>query len=453
MKKRIMHMKFFAPGWMSQNEKRALRSVRRLKPNDYAITTAALEAPLASVRAAAIDRLANAHALMHFIGLTHQFEDKRRALSRLFQKEPLKNAWDALEDMDRDAVLSDKPLQDCLKSVARHDKSDAARRAVSFIGDQDYLRFLYEDDRWIRLEALSCITGQNILRDLLAKAPRDEDRAHIVSVMRDPAPACALARSTEDPRACAIIMRRMTDKALALEIMGQTLDKGVCTACAAIVDIRDVTDERRLAILALCGPEPVRQEAGSRLVGEEAYVGIALHEGVTRFPIYKSVSHHKGCLCDDAIERLSDAAKQRLRLVSSSWEVNLWTDELRQWTDAAYLLDMIALCPRHYCTRAVCARLDALNEGWVQKLNDRTVEAMIDIIASNSAEEKFDLAHIASALKQLYWQGRAEAAIATLRGRTVAHDDASSMQRRDRSCHEDRGYTYFELDESLWREV
>ena len=48
MKKRIMHMKFFAPGWMSQNEKRALRSVRRLKPNDYAITTAALEAPLAS---------------------------------------------------------------------------------------------------------------------------------------------------------------------------------------------------------------------------------------------------------------------------------------------------------------------------------------------------------------------------------------------------------------------
>jgi hypothetical protein len=25
-------------------------------------------------------------------------------------------------------------------------------------------------------------------------------------------------------------------------------------------------------------------------------------------------------------------------------------------------------------------------------------------------------------------------------------DAASSMERRDRSCHEDRGYTYFELD-------
>ena len=107
------------------------------------------------------------------------------------------------------------------------------------------------------------------------------------------------------------------------------------------------------------------------------------------------------------------------------------------------------LCPKHYCTSAVCARLDALDEGWVQKLDDRTVKSMIDIISSNRAEEKFDLAHIASALKQIYRQGRAKNAIASLRGRTVAHDDASSMERRDRSCHEDRGYTYFELDESL----
>lgn len=449
MKKRIMHMKFFAPGWMSQNEKRALLSVHKLKPNDYAITKAALEAPLASVRTAAIDRLANADDLMHFIRVTHQWEDKRCALSRLFQTEPLKSAWDALEDMDRDAVLRDKPLQNCLESVALHDRSDAARRAVSYIDDQKYLRFLYEESPRVRLEALSRITDQNILRDLHAKAPHDEDRAHIMSVMRDSAPAYALARSTENPVVCATIIRGMADKALALEIMGQTLDKKVCTACAELVDIRDVTDERRLAILALCGPESVRQKAGSRLVGEEAYVGIAIHEGVTRFPIYKSLSHHKGCLCDAAIARLSDAAKQRLRLVTSSWEVNLWPDELRQWTDATYLLDMIALCPSHYCTRAVCARLDALDEGWMQKLDDRTVEVMIDIISSNRAEEKFDLAHIASVLKQIYRQGRAEAAIASLRGRTVAHDDASSMGRRDRSCHEDRGYTYFELDESL----
>ncbi|MEL7609633.1 MAG: hypothetical protein AAGU74_09015 [Bacillota bacterium] len=38
-------MKFFVPGWMSKNEKSAMKSVRRLKPNDYAITTAALEVP------------------------------------------------------------------------------------------------------------------------------------------------------------------------------------------------------------------------------------------------------------------------------------------------------------------------------------------------------------------------------------------------------------------------
>lgn len=449
MKKRIMHMKFFAPGWMSQNEKRALLSVRKLKPNDYAITKAALEAPLASVRTAAIDRLANADDLMHFIRVTHQWEDKRRALSRLFQTEPLKSAWDALEDMDRDAVLRDKPLQNCLESVALHDKPDAARRAVSYIGDQKYLRFLYEENPRVRLEALSRIMDQNILRDLLAKAPHDEDRVHIMSVMRDSAPAYALVHSTGNPVVCATIIRGMADKALALEIMGQTLDKKVCTACAELVDIRDITDDRRLAILALCGPESVRREAESRLADEEAYVSIALHEDVSRFPIYMSLYEHKGCLCHDAIKHLSDAAKQRLRLVCSPWEVKQWTEELRQWTDAAYLLDMIALCPKHYCTSAVCARLDALDEGWVQKLDDRTVKSMIDIISSNRAEEKFDLAHIASALKQIYRQGRAKNAIASLRGRTVAHDDASSMERRDRSCHEDRGYTYFELDESL----
>lgn len=439
-------MNFFSPAWMSQNDKRALRSVRRLKPNDYAITKAALEAPLATVRATAIDRLATADDLMHFIRITRRWEDQGRALSRLLRVEPLRSAWDALEDMDRDAVLRDKPLQVCLETVAHYNRSDAARRAVLFIDDQEYLRFLYEKNSRIRLDALARITDQSMLRDLLENAPHDIERAHIAAVMCDPAPAYALACFTEDPAACAVAIRRLADKTLALKIMAQTLNKEVCTACATIVDILDVTDERLLAILALCGPVSVRQEAGSRLVGEEAYVSIAIHEGVTRFPIYKSVSHHNGCLCDDAIERLSDDAKQRLRFISSSWEVNLWTDELRQCTDAAYLLDMIALCPRHYCTRAVCARLDTLDEGWVHKLDERTVEAMIDIIVSNGAEEKFDLAHIASALKQLYRQGRAKAAIVTLLGRAVAHDDASSMQRRNRSCHEDRGYTYFELD-------
>lgn len=455
-------MGFFAPGWMSQKEKRALRSVRRLKPNDYAVTNAALDAPLASVRAAAIDRLANAHALMHFIGITHRWEDKDRALLQLFQTEPLKSAWDALEDMDRDAVLRDKPLQNCLKCVALHDKPDAARRAVSFIGDQDCLGFLYEKNPRIELEVLPRITDQNILQDLLAKAREDRKRAPIAAVMRDPAPAYALARSTEAPAACAFLIRSLADKALALEIMVQTQDKDVCTACAEFVDIRDVTDQRRLAILALCGPESVRQEAGSRLTSEEGFMGIALHEGVTRFPKNIYLDKHKGCLCHDANERLSDDAKQRLRLVYSSWEESQWTEaskrridktylteDLRQWADAMYLRDMIAMSPKHYCTRAVCARLDALDEEWVQKLDDRTIAAMIDIISSNSAEERFDFAHIASALKQIYRQGRANDAIAPLRGRAVSHDDESSMERRDRSCHEDRGYTYFELDGSL----
>ncbi|NLI52872.1 MAG: hypothetical protein GX417_00950 [Clostridiales bacterium] len=439
-------MSFFAPGWKSQNETNAIKSVRRIK-DGRELYAAAREAPLASVRAAAIDRLETANDLMHLIRVAPRWEDKQCALSRLFQIEPLSSAWPMLETMDRDAVLRDKLLQDCLKSVALHDKPDTARRAVSLIGDQSYLVFLYERNPGIKLDALACITDQSILQELLAKARSQIERAHIAAAMRDPTAAFALARSTEDPTACVIAIRSLADKTLASEIMGQTLDKEVCTACAGLVDIRDAADERRLAILALCGPESVRREAESRLTGEEGYVGIVLHEGVTRFPKNVFLSEHAGCLCHEAIKRLSDAANQRLRLVRSPFNGKQSTEELRQWTDSAYLLDMITLRPKHYCTRAVCARLDELDESWVQKLDDRTIEAMIDIISSNSAEEKFDYAYIASALKRIYRQGRAGAAIAALRGRAVAHDDASSMARRGKDCHEDRGYTYFELDE------
>jgi len=42
----------------------------------------------------------------------------------------------ALNGMDRDVVLHGKPLQNCLKSVARHDKSGATHRAILLITDK-----------------------------------------------------------------------------------------------------------------------------------------------------------------------------------------------------------------------------------------------------------------------------------------------------------------------------
>ena len=161
--------------------------------------------------------------------------------------------------------------------------------------------------------------------------------------------------------------------------MGQTLNREVCAACAELADIRDVTDERLLAILALCGPESVRQEAGSRLAVEESYTGIALHEGVTRFSIG---SQHQNCICKEAHGRLSDAAKQRLRLVDSMWGGKPWNSLLEGWTDATFLLDMITLNPKRYCTFSVCSWLFAWDKGWVQKLDDQTFIALIDIISS-----------------------------------------------------------------------
>lgn len=217
-----------------------------------------------------------------------------------------KRAFNSVRMLKDDAKLYRAALEAPLASV----RESAIRHAV--------WRLEENDCAISRFEALARITDQILLQDLFARVRSDMVRVQIAALMRDPRPAYKLARSTKDPEACASVIRRLADKALALEIMGQTLNKEVCIACAALVDVRDVTDERRLAILALCGPEPVRREAESRLANEESYAGIALHEGVTRFSIVTSA--HQVCLCGEAYGRLSDAAKQRLRLVSSSWE-------------------------------------------------------------------------------------------------------------------------------------
>lgn len=255
-------------------------------------------------------------------------------------------------------------------------------------------RWLEQDPQAIsRHDALARITDQSLLHDLFKSTWSEIVRAQIATFMRDPAHAYELARSTKDPGVCDFVVRHLADKALALEIMGQTLNKQVCAACAELADIRDVTDERRLAILALCGPECVRQEAGSRLADEESYAGIALHEGVTRFSIDAIRNFtHQNCLCGEAYGRLSDTAKQRLRLVDSMWGGKPWNYLLQQWTDATFLLDMITLNPKRYCTFSVCSWLFAWDKGWVQKLDDQTFIALIDIISSHSA--KYD-----------YWSG------------------------------------------------
>lgn len=63
-------MKLFAPGWMSKNSKRAMKSVCKLK-DDVDLHRAALKAPLALVCAAAVEKLTDESFLVDIAKKCH----------------------------------------------------------------------------------------------------------------------------------------------------------------------------------------------------------------------------------------------------------------------------------------------------------------------------------------------------------------------------------------------
>lgn len=97
-------------------------------------------------------------------------------------------------------------------------------------------------------------------------------------------------------------------------------------------------------------------------------------------------------------------------------------------------------------TREMCTRMDELDADWLLRLDDAAVKALVQVVARNRADEKFDMQHIGSALKKIYTNGRLKTEIEALRGKAVAHSDHHGKEYRHKSCHYDEGYTYLELD-------
>lgn len=119
---------------------------------------------------------------------------------------------------------------------------------------------------------------------------------------------------------------------------------------------------------------------------------------------------------------------------------------LRRYEDAAGLRALVEDNPRQHYSKPLFARLDELNPGWAQSLSDDAIVKLADMISSNDRDEGFDYGPAALVLKQAYKQGRAMRAIADLRGKPVSHTDYTGKEHRDKWCHQDGGYTYFELD-------
>ena len=98
-------MKFFAPGWMSSNYKRAMKSVGKLKDEDK-LHKAALEAPLASVCMAAVEKLRDEVALSNIAKNAPCCDARKCAVKRLIALYTLTDLAEAdLEPHAREAVI------------------------------------------------------------------------------------------------------------------------------------------------------------------------------------------------------------------------------------------------------------------------------------------------------------------------------------------------------------
>ena len=155
-----------------------------------------------------------------------------------------------------------------------------------------------------------------------------------------------------------------------------------------------------------------------------------------------------------AVSRLQDSEKLRQIALDDSVHKAVRAEALKRIFDESMLLficdaDVLLLLveadARCFATSALFARLSALDGDWTQQLSDAAISALAAVISGNTFDgERFDYAHIAAALKKIYMQGRAKDTIAALRGRPVSYNDFSGKRYRDKWCHQDEGYTYFE---------
>ncbi len=153
--------------------------------------------------------------------------------------------------------------------------------------DQALLKWIYENDKdeAVRVNALIRIEDQDYLQAVFDAADSEDLRLCIAVYMQNTASAAWMARNTEEPYICVKALRKTGDKALAAEIMGQTLHLAVCEECARMVSAADITDDWRLALLVLCGPEEIRADAAGRIQDFTVFERIATCKHSRRFPV------------------------------------------------------------------------------------------------------------------------------------------------------------------------
>lgn len=437
-------MGLFKPGWMSENFKNALVALNKVQ-KEAILRDAALNAPNHYIQEEAVKRLWDCGLILDVINVPKLSAPREAALRRLMAVEPLCRVWDGLEKLDKESVENDAKMQSCLAAVARYAGGYGLRRkAAAHLADQEVLKWLAakDPDRDVRIIALKRIGDQQYLQDMFDMAENEEIRLAAIVNMKNTDRAVKLAHTAQKSHICTGAVKKAGDPALAQVIMDQTLNQYVLCECAKLVSPEDIGDDRRLALMALCGPEEVRVQAKSRIRDFTIFERIAMHDGPERFPS----EYQMGFLCQEALKYVS-GDEALLRIHNGAKDSEISEKALLRIGRLDTMLTLFDNNPKHYRDRKFFERLDEIDKEWVQKASNRTVEGLAQILSENTAEERFDYTHIATALRRIYGKGRATQSIAALKGTAVSHSDSSGKVNRDKGCHEDGGFTYLELDD------
>ncbi len=471
-------MRLFQPEWMSGDYCKAERAIQRVK-SQTVLCHAAREAPDMRIRKEAIERMEDASMLMELARDTGPEGIGEQAVDRLLEIEPFASAWCDICMTNGRATIHNTLLQDCLAYVSRYGTVILRRKAAGFVTDQALLKWIYENDKdeAARVNALVRIDDQDYLQAVFEAADSEDLRLCIAIYMQNPASAAWMARNTEKPYTCIKALRKTGDKALGAEIMGQTLHLAVCEECAGMVNAADITDDWRLAVLALCGPEEVRADAVCRIQDFTVFERIAACKHSQRFPVKHEwenigvkaaeygLSHETipafqspeflravalnpnmpNKLSVQAVSRIADE-RILLALAKGANAREVREEALRRITDVEILYTVVrADMPRSF-TPEICTRLDELDADWPLRLDDDVVKALVKTVSCNRADERFDMRYIGSVLKRVYQRGRIQTEIKGLMNKPIAHSDHHGKEYRSASCHNDEGYTYFTLD-------
>lgn len=178
-------------------------------------------------------------------------------------------------------------------------------------------------------------------------------------------------------------------------------------------------------------PPEERADALNRITDPNMLLSVALEIDMREIP-------------DVRLDAINNPKTLR-RVARDAKSLRIREEALRHITDTKALFNFVCADIPGNFTRDICARLNELDADWAQRLNDTAVETLTRIIANNKLDEQFDYRHIADALKSVYRKGRAKADIEGLYGKAVAHLDFTGKEYRDKWCHQDGDYIYFNV--------